>query len=39
MEEAGGTFTDWAGTPSIYGGEGIASNGHIEQEALRLVRG
>jgi histidinol-phosphatase len=39
MEEAGGTFTDWAGTPTIHGGNGIATNGKILDEVLSLVRG
>ncbi len=39
LEEAGGTFTDWAGTPTIYGAEGIATNGLVLEEALALIRG
>jgi histidinol-phosphatase len=39
LEEAGGTFTDWAGTSTIHGGNGIATNGKILDEVMRLVRG
>ena len=39
LEEAGGTFTDWQGTPTIHAGEAIATNGHILDEVLALVRG
>lgn len=37
VEEAGGRFTDWAGTPSIYTGNAVASNGRVHAEALRLL--
>jgi histidinol phosphatase-like enzyme (inositol monophosphatase family) len=39
LEEAGGTFTDWQGNRRIDAGEGIATNGLVLQEVLRLVRG
>ncbi|HEY2839053.1 MAG TPA: histidinol-phosphatase [Pirellulales bacterium] len=39
LEEAGGTFTDWQGTPTIHGGNGIATNGLIQDEVMALVRG
>ncbi len=38
LREAGGTFTDWDGTPTIYGGEAIATNGRVLDETLALVR-
>jgi histidinol-phosphatase len=38
LEEAGGTFTDWRGEPTIHSGEGIATNGKILREVLELVR-
>ncbi len=38
LEEAGGTFTDWQGTPTISGGNGIGTNGHILDEVLKLIR-
>ncbi|WP_129626167.1 inositol monophosphatase family protein [Candidatus Oscillochloris fontis] len=39
MREAGGTFTDWQGRPSIEHQEGIGSNGLVLNEVLDLVRG
>jgi histidinol-phosphatase len=38
MEEAGGTFTDWSGNPTIFGAEGVATNGQVLDEALGLLR-
>ena len=38
MEEAGGTFTDWQGTRTIYHGEGIGTNGRVLDEVLALTR-
>ena len=29
LQEAGGTFTDWQGVPTIYGKDAFSSNGHI----------
>jgi len=37
LQEAGGTFTDWTGRPTIDGGNGLATNGHLLAEALRLI--
>jgi len=39
LEEAGGTFTDWQGRPSIYSGQGIATNGRLLDEVLAITRG
>lgn len=39
VREAGGTFTDWEGSPTVYGGNAIATNGHLRDEVLALVRG
>ncbi|MBN1908741.1 MAG: histidinol-phosphatase [Pirellulales bacterium] len=39
LQEAGGTFTDWQGTPTIHAGAGLATNGRVLDEALRLIRG
>lgn len=39
MEEAGGTFTDWKGTPTIYGKESIATNGHLFDAVMECVTG
>ena len=38
LEEAGGTFTDWRGEPTIYSGEGIATNGLLLEEVLAITR-
>jgi histidinol phosphatase-like enzyme (inositol monophosphatase family) len=37
IEQAGGTFTDWQGRPTIYSGQGIATNGRILEEVLALL--
>jgi histidinol phosphatase-like enzyme (inositol monophosphatase family) len=37
MEEAGGTFTDWQGEPTIHHGEGVATNGCILAEVLEIT--
>ncbi len=39
VREAGGTFTDWQGTPTINNKEGIATNGLVYDEVMQLVRG
>lgn len=39
LEEAGGTFTDWSGEPTIWGGESIATNGKLFDEVMGLVKG
>ena len=38
LEEAGGTFTDWQGEPTIYSGEGVATNGAVLAEVLQTTR-
>ncbi len=38
VQEAGGTFTDWQGRPTIHSGQGIATNGRILDEVLAIVR-
>jgi histidinol-phosphatase len=38
IAEAGGTFTDWQGRPTIQGGEGIATNGLVLGEVLVITR-
>ena len=38
IEEAGGRFSDWAGAPSIYSGESIATNGLLHDEVLAVTR-
>ncbi|MCE9631280.1 MAG: inositol monophosphatase [Planctomycetia bacterium] len=37
VTEAGGTFTDWRGRDSIESGDGVASNGRVHSDALRLL--
>jgi histidinol-phosphatase len=37
VEEAGGRFTDFAGAPRADGGNGVASNGLIHDEALAVL--
>lgn len=39
VEEAGGRFTDVEGNATIYGGSAVASNGHVHDAILRVVRG
>lgn len=39
LQEAGGTFTDWQGTPTINANEGLATNGALLEETLRLIQG
>lgn len=38
IEEAGGTYSDFNGEPSIEGGTAIASNGHLHQTILETLR-
>ncbi|MCW5863290.1 MAG: inositol monophosphatase family protein [Anaerolineae bacterium] len=39
LEEAGGTFTDWRGKPTIFAGEAVATNGALFAPVMELVRG
>ena len=39
VEEAGGRFTDLKGTPSIYSGNALATNGRLHDTALALLSG
>jgi histidinol phosphatase-like enzyme (inositol monophosphatase family) len=38
MEEAGGTFTDWQGTPTIHGQESVATNGALFDQVMAVVK-
>jgi histidinol-phosphatase len=38
LEEAGGTFSDWSGNPTIFSGEGLATNGRVLEEVLAITR-
>ena len=37
VQEAGGTFTDWAGRPTIHGGNAISTNGRLFDHVMRIV--
>ena len=37
LEEAGGTFTDWGGLRSIHTGNGVATNGALFGEVMRII--
>jgi myo-inositol-1(or 4)-monophosphatase len=37
LQEAGGTFSDWDGQVTAYGGHAISSNGLVHEEILRLI--
>jgi myo-inositol-1(or 4)-monophosphatase len=39
LEEAGGYFGDWQGTPTIYGGEAIGTTQTLLPEVLRIING
>lgn len=38
LQEAGGTFTDWQGTPTIYGQEALSTNGRLLEEILMQIK-
>jgi len=37
IEESGGRFTDCRGTPTIYGGNAVASNGRVHEAVIDLL--
>lgn len=37
VEEAGGTFTDWQGRRTIYGGSAISTNGALFKQVLEIL--
>ncbi len=39
IEEAGGTFTDWAGVKTIYTGNALATNGLLLDEVMSIIKG
>jgi histidinol-phosphatase len=39
LEEAGGTFTDWKGIPTIHGGNAVATNGKLFSAVMQIIRG
>ena len=38
FEEAGGTFTDWKGKPTIYADESIATNGVLFDQVMEITK-
>ena len=38
LTEAGGRFTDWAGSATIYGRDAVGSNGALHDAALEILR-
>ena len=38
MEEAGGVFVDWQGEPTIFSGEGVATNPQLLPEVLSILK-
>jgi fructose-1,6-bisphosphatase/inositol monophosphatase family enzyme len=39
IEEAGGRFTDLEGNPTIWNRSAVATNGHLHDQVLELLRG
>jgi fructose-1,6-bisphosphatase/inositol monophosphatase family enzyme len=39
ITEAGGRFTDWSGAPTHTSPEAVATNGHLHDDVLALLRG
>ena len=39
VREAGGQFTSLDGTPGPFGGNAVASNGHLHDQLVELVAG
>ncbi|MCS7304529.1 MAG: histidinol-phosphatase [Thermoguttaceae bacterium] len=37
LQEAGGTFTDWQGRPTVCSGQGVATNGFVLNEVLAVL--
>ncbi|MCC7475872.1 MAG: histidinol-phosphatase [Pirellulales bacterium] len=38
IEEAGGHFTNWQGTPTVHAGDSLATNGLVTEEVLGILR-
>ena len=38
LEEAGGTFTDWYGTATHTGGNGLSTNGHLFRQVMEIIQ-
>jgi histidinol-phosphatase len=39
LQEAGGHFTDWQGTPTIWGKDALGANAALHAQALAILRG
>jgi len=39
ITEAGGTFTDWQGNPTVHSGDVVANNGALTEQVLAITRG
>ena len=37
LQEAGGTFTDWRGTPTIHGADAFSTNGHLFDAVMDVI--
>lgn len=37
VEEAGGIFSSWKNEPTVFGGDGIGSNGLVHDQALKIL--
>lgn len=37
LQEAGGSYTDWRGNPTVHGNEGLGTNGLLLDEVLALI--
>jgi histidinol-phosphatase len=38
VEEAGGKFTSWSGDSTVFGGDGVGSNGLVHADVLDMLR-
>jgi fructose-1,6-bisphosphatase/inositol monophosphatase family enzyme len=38
IEEAGGTFTDWQGVPTIHSGNAVATNGACYDDVIAITK-
>lgn len=38
LEEAGGTFGDWTGTPALHGADAVSTNGHLFAQVIDHLR-
>ncbi|MGQ9625278.1 MAG: histidinol-phosphatase [Anaerolineae bacterium] len=38
LQEAGGTFTDWEGSPTIHVNDAISTNGHLFETVMEMIK-